>query len=104
MHSNPYKSPPPDLLAEGISTVMQYVRVRMQRIDRMHKIILERCEQTPPEGGISRCAKTVQSPGATGVWAMVRNCCGLCTDLPSRAPHGILGQMPLRGSRFRGKL
>lgn len=51
MDSNPYKSPPPDLLAEGISTVMQYVRVRMQRIDRMYNLILERCEQlaeTPP--------------------------------------------------------
>lgn len=45
MDSNPYKSPPPELLAEGISTVMQYVRVRMQRIDLMYKLILERCEQ-----------------------------------------------------------
>lgn len=45
MDSNPYKSPPPDLLAEGISTVMQYVRVRMQRIDRMFNLILERCVQ-----------------------------------------------------------
>lgn len=42
MDSNPYKSPPPDLLAEGISTVMQYVRVRMQRIDFMYKLIKER--------------------------------------------------------------
>ncbi len=42
MDSNPYKSPPPELLAEGISTVMQYVRVRMQRIELMHKLILER--------------------------------------------------------------
>eukprot|EP00752_Nemacystus_decipiens_P011950 g10596.t1 len=42
MDSNPYKSPPPELLAEGISTLMQYVRVRMQRIDRMYNLILER--------------------------------------------------------------
>lgn len=42
MDSNPYKSPPPELLAEGISTVMQYVRVRMKRIEVMHKLILKR--------------------------------------------------------------
>ena len=58
MDSNPYKSPPPELLAEGISTVMQYVRVRMQRIDRMYNLILGRCEKvfesTSPQRALLR--------------------------------------------------
>ncbi|CAN0500739.1 unnamed protein product, partial [Ectocarpus sp. 12 AP-2014] len=40
MDSNPFKSPPPELLAEGITTVMKYVRVRIHRIDLLHKLIL----------------------------------------------------------------
>ncbi|CAM9250870.1 unnamed protein product [Scytosiphon promiscuus] len=42
MDSNPYKSPPPELLAEGIATVMLYVKIRMKRIDVMHNLILDR--------------------------------------------------------------
>lgn len=42
MDSNPFKSPPPDLLAEGLSTVMTYLRVRMRRIEVVHSLIVER--------------------------------------------------------------
>ncbi|CAM9879921.1 unnamed protein product, partial [Laminaria digitata] len=42
MDSNPFKSPPPELLAEGLTTVMQYLRVRMQRTDDMHGLIVKR--------------------------------------------------------------
>ena len=58
MDSNPYKSPPPELLAEGISTVMQYVRVRMRRIDHMYNLILERCEgvaESPKRVTFEKC-------------------------------------------------
>lgn len=58
MDSNPYKSPPPELLAEGISTVMQYVRVRMERINRMYNMILERCEQVADPSPNTRCSKS----------------------------------------------
>lgn len=42
MDSNPFKSPPPELLAEGLATVMQYLRVRIQRTDAMHGLIRKR--------------------------------------------------------------
>lgn len=42
MDSNPFKSPPPELLAEGLATVMQYLRVRIQRTDTMHGLIRQR--------------------------------------------------------------
>lgn len=42
MDSNPFKSPPPELLAEGLATVMQYLRVRIQRTDAMHDLIQKR--------------------------------------------------------------
>lgn len=42
MGSNPFKSPPADLLAEGLSTVMLYLRVRINRIALMHKLILDK--------------------------------------------------------------
>lgn len=61
MDSNPYKSPPPELLAEGISTVMQYVRVRMQRIKVMHKLILKRCEPCTTHYARRRLALSVKN-------------------------------------------
>ena len=42
MDSNPFQSPPPELLAEGLATVVQYLRVRIKRIDAMHSLIQER--------------------------------------------------------------
>ncbi|CAM9458599.1 unnamed protein product [Pylaiella littoralis] len=55
MDSNPYKSPPPELLAEGITAVMQYVRVRMRRIDFMFKLIQERGFDTSLEVLLPEC-------------------------------------------------
>lgn len=46
MDSNPYKSPPPALLAEGIATVMMYIKIRMKRIDTMYNLILKRYGRT----------------------------------------------------------
>lgn len=42
MDSNPFKSPPLEILGEGFPTVVQYLRVRMKRIAVMHYLILER--------------------------------------------------------------
>ncbi|CAB1109198.1 unnamed protein product [Ectocarpus sp. CCAP 1310/34] len=86
MDSNPYKSPPPELLAEGITTVMQYVRVRMHRIDLLHKLILNRLS---PQGGgqprqqqrkypISEMPCLVNYRGFdTCLEALVPQCCGV---------------------------
>ncbi|CAM9220260.1 unnamed protein product [Ectocarpus sp. 4 AP-2014] len=61
MDSNPYKSPPPELLAEGITTVMQYVRVRIHRIDLLHKLILNRGFDTCLEALVPQCCMVLMS-------------------------------------------
>ncbi|CAM9406930.1 unnamed protein product [Ectocarpus sp. 6 AP-2014] len=61
MDSNPYKSPPPELLAEGITTVMKYVRVRIHRIDLLHKLILDRGFDTCLEALVPQCCGVLMS-------------------------------------------